>query len=40
MDLIAMCERIPAVPNDGYKYIVPSPASSFGATPVKADPRP
>jgi hypothetical protein len=31
MDLIAMCERIPAVPNDGYKYIVPSPASSFGS---------
>jgi hypothetical protein len=21
--LIAMCERIPAVPNDGHKYIVP-----------------
>jgi hypothetical protein len=32
MDLIAMCERIPAAPNDGYKYIVPSPASSFGST--------
>src|SRR5262245_59208376 len=30
MDLIAMCERIPPVPNDGHKYIVPSPASSFG----------
>jgi hypothetical protein len=33
MDLIAMCERIPAVPNDGYKYIVPSPAASFGNNP-------
>src|SRR5262245_59582665 len=32
MDLIAMCERIPTVPNDGYKYIVPSPGSSFGRT--------
>ena len=36
MDLIAMCERIPAVPNDGYKYIVPSPASSFGSSEKKA----
>src|SRR5262245_49196220 len=35
MDLIAMCERIPAVPNDGYKYIVPSPARSFGSIPTK-----
>ena len=34
MDLIAMCERIPPVPNDGYKYIVPSSASSFGRVPV------
>jgi hypothetical protein len=25
-----MCERIPAVPNDGHKYIVPSPVASFG----------
>jgi hypothetical protein len=35
MDLIAMCERIPAVPNDGHKYIVPSPLASFGSTPAK-----
>jgi hypothetical protein len=31
MDLIAVCERFAAVPNDGYKYIVPSPAGSFGS---------
>jgi hypothetical protein len=37
MDLIAMCERIPAVPNDGYKYIVPSPASSFGSNSAAQD---
>jgi hypothetical protein len=36
MDLIAMCERVPAVPNDGYKYIVPSPLASFGAPPADA----
>ena len=36
MDLIAMCERIPTVPNGGYKYIVPSPASSFGGRDEKA----
>jgi hypothetical protein len=31
-DLIAMCQRVPTVQNDGYKYIVPSPAASFGST--------
>ena len=30
--LIAMCERIPAVPNDGHKYIVPGRLASFGKT--------
>src|SRR5262245_49952639 len=34
MDLIAMCQRVPTVPNDGYKYIVPSPGSSFGSVPA------
>ena len=33
-DLIAMCQRVPTAPNDGYKYIVPSPAASFGVVPA------
>ena len=28
--LIAMCEHIPAVPNDGHKYIQPRPVGPFG----------
>ena len=29
--LIAMCEDIPATPNDGYKFIKPRPSGSFGS---------